>query len=35
MRDVLGILGAIFISILLLSGVIQWLADGFFYQQAQ
>ena len=29
MRDVLGILGAIFISILLLSGVIQWLSDGF------
>ena len=29
MRDVLGILGAIFISILLLSSVIQWLSDGF------
>lgn len=29
MRDVLGVLGAIFIGILLLSGVIQWLSDGF------
>ena len=29
MRDVLGVLGAIFIGILLLSGVIQWVSDGF------
>lgn len=29
MRDILGILGAIFIGILLLSGVIQWISDGF------
>lgn len=29
MRDVLGVLGAIFIGILLLSGVIQWISDGF------
>ena len=29
MRDILGTLGAIFIGILLLSGIIQWVSDGF------
>lgn len=29
MREILGTLGMIFIGILLLSGIIQWIADGF------